>query len=145
MPVRSGDAEWRGDLRSGGGQLSLGSGAFTGSYSFASRFEDDSGTPGTNPEELIAAAHAACYSMALANGLAQAGHRPESVRTTARVHLDRTEAGPSISRIDLRTRVRAPGTEEGELRAQAETAKAGCPVSRALAAVEITLEVDLER
>ena len=101
MATRNGSAEWRGDLQGGEGDLIVGDGVFKGSYSFASRFEEGEGT---NPEELIAAAHAACFSMALANMMAQHGHPVESVRTTAKVHLRPTDAGPTIQQIDLEQR-----------------------------------------
>lgn len=143
MPARTGEAEWKGDLQGGTGEVSLGSGAFKGSYSFKSRFEDGEGGQATNPEELIAAAHASCYSMALSNALAGGGHVPERVHTTATVHLGRTDAGPAITRIDLRTEGEVPGIDEETFRTEAESAKANCPVSKALAAVEITLEAKL--
>ena len=143
MPARTGDAEWHGDLQSGRGTVALGSGAFSGSYSFRSRFEDGEGGQATNPEELIAAAHAACFSMALSHALAGAGHTPERVATTATVHLERDEGGFSISRIDLATEASVPGIDEEEFCSQAEGAKANCPVSKALAAVAITLEAKL--
>lgn len=120
--------------------MRLGSGAFEGGYSFASRFE--SGT-GTNPEELIAAAHAGCYSMALSNILSQAGHPPTSVRTDARVHFGQVEGGFAITRIDLETTGQVPGLSEQQFQLHAEAAKVGCPVSKALAAVEITLSATL--
>src|SRR5918996_1655086 len=100
MATRNGSAEWRGDLQSGDGKLTVGDGVFEGAYSFSSRFEEGEGT---NPEELIAAAHAACFTMAFSNILAQHGHAPESVRTVAKVHLRQAEAGPTIQRIDLET------------------------------------------
>ena len=105
MATRNGSAEWRGDLKGGAGELTVGDGVFKGSYSFASRFEEGEGT---NPEELIAAAHAACFSMALANVMAEHGHPAESVRTVAKVHLRPTDAGPTIQRIDLETEGRSP-------------------------------------
>jgi lipoyl-dependent peroxiredoxin len=120
--------------------MALGSGAFEGAYSFVSRFEDGTGT---NPEELIAAAHAGCYSMALSNILSQAGHPPTSVDTTAKVHLERGDSGFSITRIDLVTRGDVPGIDEAEFVKHAETAKESCPVSKALAAVDITLDAAL--
>ena len=132
MATRNGSAEWRGDLKGGEGELTVGDGVFTGSYSFASRFEEGEGT---NPEELIAAAHAACFTMALSNVLAEHGHRPESVRTTARVHLRQTDAGPTIQQIDLETEGRVADIDEDHFREHAEEAKADCPVSRALAGV----------
>ncbi|HET9078584.1 MAG TPA: OsmC family protein [Acidimicrobiales bacterium] len=141
MPTRDGMAEWRGDLKSGSGSVSVASGLFEGRYSYSTRFEDG---PGTNPEELIGAAHAGCYSMALSNMLAEAGHVPESVRTTARVHLRTVDGKPTISRIDLVTEGRVPGLAAEEFTRLAEEAKAGCPVSRALAGVaELTLDATL--
>ena len=133
MATRNGSAEWQGDLRGGSGEVTVGDGVFKGNYSFASRFEEGEGT---NPEELIAAAHAACFSMALSNILAEHGHAPESVRTVAKVHLRPTDAGPTIRQIDLETEGRVPGIDQDHFAKHAEEAKAGCPVSRALAAVE---------
>jgi lipoyl-dependent peroxiredoxin len=133
MATRNGSAEWRGDLRGGGGDLTVGDGVFKGAYSFSSRFEEGEGT---NPEELIAAAHAACFSMALSNILAEHGHAPDSVRTIARVHLRPTDAGPTIQRIDLDTEGRVPGIDQDHFAEHAQEAKEGCPVSRALAGVE---------
>lgn len=138
MATRDGSAEWRGALKDGSGTLSVGSGLFSGKFSFATRFEDE---PGTNPEELIGAAHAACFSMALSNILAEAGHTPESVRTTAKVHLRMVEGDPTIARIDLVTEGQVPGIDGEQFAKFAADAKSGCPVSRALAGVsEITLE-----
>ena len=142
MATRNGSAEWRGDLRDGAGELIVGDGVFKGSYSFASRFEEGEGT---NPEELIGAAHAACFSMALANVMADHGHPAESVRTTAKVHLGQTDEGPAIQRIDLETVGRVPGIDQDHFAMHAEEAKAGCPVSRALAGVEeINLDARLD-
>lgn len=141
MPVRSAKAEWRGDLKNGKGTLETETGAASGAYSFSSRFEEGKGT---NPEELIAAAHAACFSMALSGKLAGAGHEPRSVRTTAQVHVERGDAGFSITRIHLTTRASVPGMDDAAFLEQAEAAKAGCPVSQALAAVNITLDAALE-
>jgi osmotically inducible protein OsmC len=113
----------------------------SGKYSFKTRFEDE---PGTNPEELIAAAHASCFSMALSNILAEAGHVPESVNTTAKVHFRIIEGAPTISQIDLLTEGKVPGIDQDEFAGFAQQAKEGCPVSRALAAVgEITLDATL--
>jgi len=140
MPVRSSNAAWEGGLKGGKGTVALGSGAFQGAYSFGSRFEDGSGT---NPEELIAAAHAGCFSMALAAGLERAGHSPEKVATTARVHLDKQDAGFAITAIDLDTEAEVPGLANDEFQRHARQAKEGCPVSKALAAVEIRLEARL--
>jgi osmotically inducible protein OsmC len=133
MATRNGSAEWRGDLKSGEGDLTVGDGVFKGAYSFSSRFEEGEGT---NPEELIAAAHAACFTMALSNILAEHGHAPESVRTVVQVHLRQTDAGPTIQRIDLETEGRVGDIDEAHFTEHAEEAKAGCPVSRALAGVE---------
>jgi osmotically inducible protein OsmC len=141
MPVRSAEAEWNGNLREGQGKVKLGSGAFEGAYSFPSRFEEGKGT---NPEELLGAAHAGCFSMALAAGLTRAGHAPTRVHTTARVNLERRGEAFEITRIDLRTEARVPGIDETEFRKQAEAAKKNCPVSRALAGPEITLEATLQ-
>lgn len=137
MPVRNADAVWTGTLKEGEGQMRLGSGAFEGRFSFASRFEDG---PGTNPEELIAAAHAGCFSMFLTALLGKAGHTDTRVATTARVHL---EAGPAIGRIDLETEARVPGLDDAAFQEIAKNAKEGCPVSKALSAVEIHLTAKL--
>jgi lipoyl-dependent peroxiredoxin len=141
MATRDGTAEWRGDLRNGSGTVSVASGLFDGTYSFATRFEEE---PGTNPEELIAAAHAACFSMALSNILAEAGHTAESVGTTAKVHLRFVDGAPTIAQIDLITEGCVPGIDQDQFADFAAQAKAGCPVSRALAGVgEITLDATL--
>ena len=140
MPARTASARWEGGLQSGQGQVRLGSGAFEGPYSFQSRFEDGAGT---NPEELIGAAHAGCFSMALTVGLERAGYSPTSVETTARVHLERGEDGFRIPRIDLETTATVPGIDDAAFQEQAEQAKAGCPVSKALAGVEIHLDAKL--
>jgi osmotically inducible protein OsmC len=139
MPQRKGSAEWKGGLKDGRGTLSLGSGAFAGSYSFGSRFEDEKGT---NPEELIGAAHAACFSMALAAGLGKAGFQPKRVSTTARVDLDMSD-GPRIATITLDTEAEVPGIDAEEFRKQAEGAKQNCPVSKALTGVDIRLNARL--
>ncbi|GAA3229996.1 OsmC family protein [Dactylosporangium siamense] len=140
MPTRTSSARWEGDLKSGAGTVSTGSGTFQGSYSFPSRFESGEGT---NPEELIAAAHAACFSMAFSNGLAKAGFTPTSVETTAAVQFGPVEGGFAITRIDLTSRGDVPGIDAGEFDKIAAEAKAGCPISKALAAVEITLDAKL--
>jgi osmotically inducible protein OsmC len=140
MAIRKGNAKWTGNLPKGSGTVALGSGAFSGSYSFASRFEDGKGT---NPEELIAAAHAGCYSMALSHELAEAGHTPDSVETTAKVHLDQVEGGFAITKIHLECKAAVPGISEDLFMEKANGAKAGCPVSKALASVEITLDAKL--
>jgi osmotically inducible protein OsmC len=140
MPTRTSSAEWNGNLARGNGTMSLGSGAFEGSYSAASRFESGEGT---NPEELIAAAHAGCFSMALALVLSESGHEPQSVKTTAEVHLDKDEDGFTITRSDLETEVNVEGLDEDEFQQHADEAKRTCPVSRALGAIEIGLEAKL--
>ena len=140
MVARKADAEWQGDLRSGKGRVSLGSGAFSGSYSFPSRFEAGEGT---NPEELIGAAHAGCFSMALAAGLTAAGHAPESIRTTATVHLEKQDGGFAITRIELATQARVLGIEAPAFAEQAQKAKENCPLSKALAGTTIELDAQL--
>jgi osmotically inducible protein OsmC len=140
MVARKADAEWQGDLRSGKGQVSLGSGAYSGPCSFRSRFESGDGT---NPEELIAAAHAGCFSMALAAGLSTAGHPPERIRTVATVHIEQQDGGFAIPRISLRTEAKVPGIDAASFQEQARAAKANCPVSKALAGPAIELEAKL--
>ena len=136
----NGRAEWKGDLKTGSGTFTAGD-AISGEYSYKSRFEDG---PGANPEQLIAAAHASCFSMALSNILANAGTPPESVRTDATVTLRLVEGAPTITKIALVTVGRVPGLDEVGFQRYAAEAKAGCPVSRALAGVpEITLEASL--
>ena len=138
---RKGSAEWRGGLRDGSGTVSTESGALLGTqYSFGTRFE--SGT-GTNPEELIAAAHAGCFSMALSAELGKVNLTPESVRTTATVTLDKTDAGFTITAVHLETVARLPGAVADAFNAAAKAAKEGCPISRLLKA-EVTLETRLE-
>ncbi|MDQ1518111.1 MAG: lipoyl-dependent peroxiredoxin [Actinomycetota bacterium] len=140
MPARTANARWEGGLKDGKGNMRLGGGAFEGQYSFSSRFEEGAGT---NPEELIAAAHAGCFSMALSAGLERAGHSPNSVETEAKVHLSPSDGGFKISRIDLVTTADVPGIEEDAFQQAAQAAKEGCPVSKALSAVEITLAASL--
>ena len=141
MTTRTSSARWQGDLKGGNGSLSLGSGAFEGQYNFNSRFEEGIGT---NPEELVAAAHAACFSMALSNALATAGFTPESVTTNATVRLGRVDGNPTITRIDLVTTGNVPNIDESEFLKFAEAAKSGCIISRALGGVgEITLDATL--
>ena len=140
MPKRTANARWDGSLIEGRGTMRMASGAYEGPYSFQSRFEEGDGT---NPEELIAAAHAGCFSMALSAGLGEAGHSPESVETEAVVHLDKAGDGFAITRIELRTRANVPGLSDEEFQQIAEAAKKGCPVSRALAGVE-SIELDAQ-
>jgi osmotically inducible protein OsmC len=142
MAVRGASAEWKGSLKEGGGSMRLGSGAFEGPYSFGSRFENGSGT---NPEELIGAAHAGCFSMALAAALGRAGFTPKSIKTTANVHLGTSEAGPTITQIDLEVEGEVPDVDADVFLAHAEGARKGCVVSRALAGVpNITLKATLK-
>lgn len=139
MPAK-GSAEWKGDLPSGSGTFTAGD-TISGGYTFKSRFEDG---PGSNPEQLIAAAHASCFSMALSNMLAKAGNPPESVRTDATVTLRPVDGAPTITKIDLVTVASVPGITDAAFQEHAAAAKAGCPVSRALASVpEITLNATL--
>jgi osmotically inducible protein OsmC len=139
MPAKA-SAEWKGDLPTGSGTFTAGD-TISGGYTFKSRFEDG---PGSNPEQLIGAAHAACFSMALSNMLAKAGNPPDSVHTDATVTLRPVDGAPTITKIELVTVGRVPGLDEAAFREHAMAAKAGCPVSRALAAVpEITLEASL--
>jgi lipoyl-dependent peroxiredoxin len=140
MPQRQANARWDGSLTEGDGTMRMASGAYEGPYTFESRFEEGAGT---NPEELIAAAHAGCFSMALSGELGKAGHDAENVETKATVHLDKEGEGFTIKRIDLQTRARVPGISEEEFQQIADGAKKGCPVSRALAAVE-TIELEAE-
>jgi osmotically inducible protein OsmC len=140
MPTRTSSARWQGNLKEGAGTMALGSGAYEGAFSFASRFEDGKGT---NPEELVAAAHAGCFSMAFSNALAQAGHTPTSVETQAKVQFGKTDDGFGITSIDLVTKGDVPGIDEAEFNKIAEQAKATCPISKALAAVPITLDATL--
>lgn len=140
MPVRNADATWNGDLKGGKGSVKLGSGAYEGQYSFSSRFE--SGT-GTNPEELIAAAHAGCYSMALSAGLGKAGFSPKRVHTSAKVSLDKVGEGFKITKITLASEAEVPGIDDAAFQNIALQTKAGCPVSQALSATPIELVAKL--
>jgi osmotically inducible protein OsmC len=140
MPKRTAQAEWSGDLPGGKGRMEFGGGAFEGQYSYGSRFEEGEGT---NPEELIAAAHAGCFSMQLAGVLGAAGHVPDSVRTTAKISLDKEGEGFSITRSELETEVEVGGLEDEEFQRHATEAKEICPVSRALGAIEIGLQARL--
>ncbi|PBB28358.1 MULTISPECIES: OsmC family protein [unclassified Mesorhizobium] len=141
MTIREASARWQGTLKEGSGKVKLGSGVFEGAYSFPSRFENG---PGTNPEELIAAAHAGCFSMALSAILGTAHHIPTSISTVAKVHLGAAAAGPTITRIELETQAEIPGLAPDEFQNLAERAKTTCLVSRALAGVaSITLKAEL--
>lgn len=140
MAVRNANATWKGSLKEGSGSMALGSGAFEGSYSFASRFEEGQGT---NPEELIGAAHAGCYSMALSHALAEAGYTPKRVQTSAKVHIDPEGDGFAIGMIELHTEAEVPGIDDSDFQAYAADAKENCPVSKALAGVPIELNASL--
>jgi osmotically inducible protein OsmC len=138
MAVRTSEATWLGTLKEGSGTVKLASGLYEGPYTWASRFEEG---PGTNPEELIGAAHAGCYSMFLSALLTNNGFKPERIHTTATVHL---AAGPLINKIELNSEAEVPGIDDATFQEYAEKAKAGCPVSKALAAVpEVTLKATL--
>ncbi len=138
MPVRQASATWNGSISEGHGRMQFAD--YEGSYSVASRFEDGDGT---NPEEVLGAAHAGCFSMALSSGLSEAGHAPDSVQTTAEVHIDKLETGWTVTKIHLITKAQVPGIDEQAFQEQAESAKKNCPISRALEAVEITMEASL--
>lgn len=138
MPVRKAEAEWKGNLREGSGRVKFG--AFDGAYSFASRFESGKGT---NPEELIGAAHAGCFSMALSAGLGRAGFTPTRVHTTASVHLEKVGEGFEITKIELDCEASVPNMAENVFQGQANAAKEGCPVSKALKGTQITLRARL--
>jgi osmotically inducible protein OsmC len=133
MATRNGSARWNGDLASGSGRVTVGDGGWTGDYSFASRFEDGAGT---NPEELIAAAHSGCFTMALCHALTEAGHTPRSIETVARVHLRLVDGTPTIQQIELETEGDVPDLDDDDFGALAAQAKAACAVSRALRGVE---------
>jgi osmotically inducible protein OsmC len=137
---RTATAKWTGDVPGGSGRIASGSGAVDVPYSFNTRF---GGEPGTNPEELLAASHAGCFTMALAFALTQAGHAPKNVDTTATVHLTRDPDGFSIPGIDLVTTADVPGLDEATFQTIADAAKKGCPLSKALASVPITLTATL--
>jgi osmotically inducible protein OsmC len=141
MPTNTAQAVWKGTLQKGKGTMTVGSGAFEGAYSYDTRFE---GGAGTNPEELIGAAHAGCFSMALSMLLEKAGHPPREIRTRAEVKLEKVEDGFAITRIRLETEADVPGMEAAAFREQAEAAKKGCPVSKALAGTQIELKAALK-
>lgn len=142
MAARTGSAVWEGTLKQGKGTMKLGSGAFEGSYSFSSRFEE---AMGTNPEELLGAAEAGCFSMALSSNLEKAGHPPKRISTTATVKLEMVSGGPKITTIDLKTEADVPGIDEAKFREVAEQTKRTCPVSVVLAGAQINLAAKLVR
>jgi lipoyl-dependent peroxiredoxin len=142
VATRRATAKWQGTLNEGSGTLAVGSGALDAPYSFQSRFEDGAGT---NPDELIGAAHAGCFTMALSGILGEAGHDPESLETNASVHLRMEDVGPTIARIDLEVHGLVPGIDQARFEEHARAAKEGCAVSRALAGVrEINLNAQLD-
>jgi osmotically inducible protein OsmC len=142
MPTRSAKADWQGEFKRGGGSVSTETGVLDAQYNFSGRFE--SGT-GTNPEELIAAAHASCFTMALSVGLTTAGTPPESLATEAKVTIDQVEGGFAITKIALSLTGKVPGLDAAGFEQAAQGAKENCPVSKALAAVpDITLETNFE-
>jgi osmotically inducible protein OsmC len=132
MTARNGSAEWHGNVQGGSGTVTVGDGVFQGPYSYESRFAEGAGT---NPEQLIAAAHAGCFTMALASVLSAAGHVPDSLRTNAVVHLRFLEGAPTLTRIDLETEGQVAGVDQEQFQGYADEAKKACPVSRALAGV----------
>jgi osmotically inducible protein OsmC len=141
MPTRKAEAQWEGNLAEGQGNLKVGSGAFEGPYSFKSRFEE--GQSATNPEELIGAAHAGCFTMALVAALSRAGHKPTRIHTTAQVKLEKVGDAFSITKIDLDTEAEIPGIDDTTFQQFARDAKQNCPVSKALAGTEIGLNARL--
>ena len=141
--IRTADAEWHGALRDGNGSISTESGALESAYSFESRFGDGPGPGTTNPEELLAAAHAACFTMAVSNELASAGHPPERAHTTARVHVEKVEGGFEIPTIELDLEASVPGMPDGDFQRIAMHAKETCPLSKVLRAADITLTARL--
>jgi len=142
MITRKSSAVWQGTLKEGSGDLELGSGAFKGQYSFKSRFENGTGT---NPEELIGAAEAGCYSMALSANLEKAGFPPQRISTTAKVNLDKGDAGFSVVSIELETEAQVAGIDDAKFQEQAELTKKTCPISKALAGTEIKLKAVLKK
>jgi lipoyl-dependent peroxiredoxin len=142
MATRNASATWKGNLKEGEGTMALGSGVWEGPFSFKTRFEEGQGT---NPEELIGAALAGCFTMQVSHALSEAGHVPDSVETQAKVQIRNVDGNPTISQIDLVTTARVPGLDDGTFQETAKTAKDGCIISRALAGVsDITLDATLE-
>ena len=141
MTIKTSTAEWNGNLKQGSGRMKVGATGFEGPYTFSSRFETGKGT---SPEELIAAAHAGCFSMQFSDFLAVAGHTPKSVRTSAKVHVEVVGSGHSITKIELITEGDVPGVSDAEFQTLAESAKDKCPVSRALKAVPVTVHATLK-
>jgi lipoyl-dependent peroxiredoxin len=140
MAVRKAEAVWEGTLREGKGKMTLGSGAFDGPFSYSTRFEE---TPGSNPEELLGAAEAGCFSMALSAALERAGFPVVRVHTSARVYLEKTDAGMTITRMALTCEASVPGVEPAVFQENVEATRTGCIVARALTGVEITVDARL--
>lgn len=141
MAIANAHATWKGGLKDGDGTMALGSGAFDGPFSFKTRFE---GTPGTNPEELIGAAHAGCFSMAFSGVLGKAGFSPASISTSATVHLEQVAGGFSITLIELETEAEIPDISEEDFQRLANEAKSGCPISKVLTGAQIELNATLK-
>ncbi len=141
MAVSTAQARWNGDLKSGNGQMKTGNGGFDGPFSFKTRFE---GEKGANPEELIGAALAGCFSMALSHGLSSAGHVPTQIDTSAKVHLGQVEGGFAITKIELTTDATVPGIDDAKFQKIADDTKKGCPVSKALTGTTIDLKATLK-
>ena len=141
MPTRKAEAEWEGNLAEGSGRLKVGSGAFEGPYSFKSRFEE--GQAATNPEELLGAAHAGCFTMALTAGLSRAGIKPKRIHTEARVKLEKVGEAFSITQIELQTEAEIPDVDDAAFQKYAQDAKQNCPLSKALAATPISMTAKL--
>jgi len=140
MPVRNASAVWEGTLKEGKGTMKLGSGAFEGAFSYVTRFEEE---PGTNPEELVGAAHAGCFSMFLAARITNAGFTPTRIQTTAKIHLGPVDGGPKLHTIELNTEAEVPGLDEETFQQEVETSKKNCPVSRALTGVDVKVTAKL--
>ncbi len=143
--TRKADAEWNGSILEGSGKVKLGSGAFEGAYSFQSRFSDDKQQKATNPEELIAAAHAGCYTMALSGNLGKAGYEPKNIHTTAKVKIEKQGDGFVIPNIDLETKANVKGISDEEFQKIGEETKKTCPVSQVLSGAEISLKAELAK
>lgn len=143
--TRKAEADWNGGIKEGKGKVKLGSGAFEGAYSFESRFSDDKEQQATNPEELIAAAHAGCFTMALSGNLGKAGYEPKNIHTTAKVKIEKQDDGFVIPNIDLTTEAEVDGIEDGEFQKIAEETKKTCPVSQVLSGAEISLDAKLKK
>jgi len=141
MPTRKAEAEWEGNLAEGSGRLKVGSGAFEGPYSFKSRFEE--GQAATNPEELLGAAHAGCFTMALTAQLSRAGIKPKRIHTEARVKLEKVGEAFSITQIELETEAEIPDVDDATFQKYALDAKQNCPLSKALAATQISMTAKL--